>query len=223
MDIKPHTAGCHGIYALSDTPTPIPPGSRMSWLSMGGAINNLNTALMILIGLAVLILTALTWLLTSRGLSAKPSASMDTPDITTEKKDPKEKEKRAYQNKRLFLHLLSVLQTEGRLLDFFNESLEPYEDQQIGAAVRGVHENCNQALKKYLSLKPVMEKAEGESVSVAAGFATDTIQLQGNVSGEPPFTGTLRHKGWRADRINLPEFTFGGDAEIIAPAEVEVQ
>src|SRR5262249_49424094 len=40
------------------------------------------------------------------------------------------------------LGLLGVLQQEGRLLDFLEEDLGGYSDEQIGAAARGIHEGC---------------------------------------------------------------------------------
>src|SRR6185295_12303890 len=38
------------------------------------------------------------------------------------------------------LRLLGALQEEGRFVDFVEEDLGPYSDDQIGAAVRGIHE-----------------------------------------------------------------------------------
>ncbi len=135
---------------------------------------------------------------------------------------PSEKEKRLHQEKKLFLHLMSVLQTEGRLLDFLNEDLDQFEDGQIGAAARGVHEGCKQALAKYVAPEPLSKQAEGEAVTVSPGFDPGAYRLSGNVIGDPPFEGKLVHKGWRAGRLNLPDFTLSGDPEIIAPMEVKV-
>ena len=47
-------------------------------------------------------------------------------------------------------------------------------------------------------------------------------KLVGDVKGAPPFTGTLRHRGWRAARLALPEPVAGYDVRILAPAEVEL-
>ena len=135
---------------------------------------------------------------------------------------PSEKETRLHQDKKRFLHLISVMQTEGRLLDFLNEDLDQFEDNQIGAAARGVHAGCKQALAKYVVLEPMSGRAEGETVTVSAGFDPGSYRLSGNVTGEPPFEGKLVHKGWRAGRLNMPEFSVSGDPEIIAPMEVKV-
>lgn len=133
-----------------------------------------------------------------------------------------DKSQRLRQSKQMYLYLLSVLQREGRLLDFFAEDLGSYEDAQIGAAVRGIHENCKRIIDKRLSLQPVIDQEEGESITVAAGFDPAAIKLVGNVSGEPPFTGILRHRGWQSKRDDLPSLSGTRDAGILAPAEVEI-
>jgi hypothetical protein len=125
-------------------------------------------------------------------------------------------------NQRLYLHMLSVLQREGRLLDFFSENLNSYEDYQIGAAVRSIHENCNNALNKYLKPSAVIDKNEGDEVLVPKNFDVNSIKLTGNVVNDPPFQGVLRHKGWQVARLELPILTSGQNPRIIAPAEVEI-
>ncbi len=135
---------------------------------------------------------------------------------------PIEKQAAMEANSRFYLHLLSVLQREGRLVDFFAEDLSQYEDAQIGAAVRSIHENCRKALQKSIKPGAVIDKKEGEEVVVPSGFDAGEIRLIGNVSGEPPFKGVLRHRGWRAGRVDLPTLTPGRDSMVIAPAEVEI-
>lgn len=133
------------------------------------------------------------------------------------------KRERQNHDRRMFLHLLSVLQREGRLLDFFAEDLSLYEDEQIGAAVRTIQEDCKTSMNKYLALKPIMEQPEGETVTVEADFDPNAVKLTGNVAGDPPFTGILRHKGWKATRTELPELSETRDSGIISPAEVEIE
>ncbi|SCY11494.1 DUF2760 domain-containing protein [Desulfoluna spongiiphila] len=133
--------------------------------------------------------------------------------------DP-EVEKR--NTRRTFLHLVSALQKEGRLIDFFNEDLSIYSDDQIGAAVRGIHENCVKTLGKYVSCGPVVDTPEGESITVEAGFNPEEIRLTGNVSGEPPFTGIVRHKGWKATKTEVPTLSEESNPDVLAPAEVEL-
>ena len=53
-------------------------------------------------------------------------------------------------------------------------------------------------------------------------FDPARIKLTGNVHGEPPFRGVLRHCGWQAAEIRLPVQTGDVDRRVIAPAEVEV-
>jgi len=120
------------------------------------------------------------------------------------------------------LSLLATLQEEGRLLDFFIEDITPYSDEQIGAATRGIHATCQKALNGMLTIEPILSGDEGTTVTVPAGFDPRAIRLVGSVSGSPPFTGVLRHAGWRVRSVRLPERT-GVDPRVIAPAEVEVE
>jgi hypothetical protein len=147
------------------------------------------------------------------------------PAAAPEKKKSRPAEAQHAENirqQRLYLHLLAVLQRQGRLVDFLFEDLDAYEDAQIGAAVRGIHENCRKVVSKNLSLAAVIDGAEGEEVTVEAGFDPAAVKLTGNVTGEPPFKGILRHKGWRTDKIELPVLSDAQDAAVIAPAEVEI-
>ncbi len=126
------------------------------------------------------------------------------------------------RKRRLFLHSLSVLQRDGRLLDFFDEDLSLYEDDQIGAAVRSIQEDCKKAIKKYIDPKPVIEAEEGESVTIEPGFDIDAITLVGNVSGEPPFQGILKHRGWKAGKKDVPKLSDIQNPDIMTPAEIEI-
>lgn len=139
------------------------------------------------------------------------------------KKDFVEKRLEQERQKRLFLHFISVLQREGRLLDFFAEELSVYDDEQIGAAVRSIQEDCKKSVNKYLAPVPVIDKEEGDVVEIDLGFDPDAIKLTGNVSGEPPFKGVLRHRGWKAAKNELPKLSDVQDTSIIAPAEVDVE
>ena len=47
--------------------------------------------------------------------------------------------------------------------------------------------------------------------------------VSGNVRGEPPYRGVLRHPGWRSRSLRLPECTGEHDSTILAPAEVEIE
>jgi Domain of unknown function (DUF2760) len=120
------------------------------------------------------------------------------------------------------LRLLTVLQREGRLLDFLMEDVQPYTNDQIGAAVRDIHNNCRKAIQDHLVLEPVLKDAEGATVRVPAGFDPSTVRLTGNVTGHPPFTGTLQHHGWRVKELKLAAPPEGQDEFVLQPAEVEL-
>jgi len=119
------------------------------------------------------------------------------------------------------LRLLATLQEEGRLVDFFSEDITPYSDEQVGAATRGIHETCKKALRGIVTIEPILVGNEGATVTVPAGFDPGAIRVVGNVTGIPPFTGVLRHGGWRVKAVNLPARS-GVDPNVIAPAEVEI-
>lgn len=119
--------------------------------------------------------------------------------------------------------VLALLQREGRLLDFLLEDIQTYPNEQIGAAVRDIHRNCQKALKDHITLEPVLAgKSEGENVEVRPGFDPSAIRLTGNVTGEPPFRGTLQHHGWRVKEVKLQKPAEGQDGFVVQPAEVEL-
>ncbi|MGD9212451.1 MAG: DUF2760 domain-containing protein [Desulfobacteraceae bacterium] len=135
----------------------------------------------------------------------------------------REREKQANDRRREFLHLFSVLQREGRLMDFFAEDLDDYDDAQIGAAVRNIHANCKKTLSKYIHPKAVVSQEEGSNIEISPGFDPAEIKLTGNVVGEPPFKGIVRHRGWQTKKFDLPVLSENQNPLIIAPAEVEIE
>ena len=118
---------------------------------------------------------------------------------------------------------LALLQEKGRLVDFLMEDLTTYDDAQVGAAARVIHEGCKEVLTEYFRIIPVSVAQEGSQVTVPAGYAADEYRLIGKISGNPPFSGKLIHKGWRTDYVKLPRIAKSSSIPAIAPAEVEVQ
>jgi hypothetical protein len=120
------------------------------------------------------------------------------------------------------VQMLALLQRDGRLIDFLAEDISAYPDAQLGAAVRTIHETCRQVLDHYLKMEPILNSEEDQPVTVEAGFDPAAIKLIGNVTGEPPVRGVLRHKGWRVKEVNLPPLPQGAGRMVVAPAEVEL-
>jgi hypothetical protein len=77
-------------------------------------------------------------------------------------------------------------------------------------------------LNRYVKLEPILDSEEDRPVTVQAGFDPAAIKLIGNVVGEPPVHGMLRHKGWRVREVNLPPLPQANGRMVIAPAEVEL-
>jgi hypothetical protein len=121
------------------------------------------------------------------------------------------------------LQILGLLQRDSRLIDFLMEDISAYSDDQVGAAVRTLHDQCRDSLNRYLRLAPVIDAVEGSFTKLETNDPA-TVKLLGNVpaSGKAP-GGILRHKGWRAEKIDLPPTPPSQSVTVIAPAEVEVE
>ena len=120
------------------------------------------------------------------------------------------------------LRPLRLMQENGRLIDFLKEDIQPFSDAQVGAAVRKIHSDCGKMLEEMVTVRPVFEEAEGAVIQVPRGYDPSEIKVVGNVQGEPPFSGKLVHKGWRAAKRSLPKHVGELNEEVIVPAEVEL-
>ena len=118
--------------------------------------------------------------------------------------------------------MLAILQRDARLLDFLMEDLTSYTDDQVGGAVRELHDQCRDSVGRYVTLQPVIDGVEG-TFAQAPSKDPNVVKFVGNVPASPPAGGTLRHKGWRAVKVDLPKLTAGQDAAILAPAEIEIE
>lgn len=118
------------------------------------------------------------------------------------------------------VQILSVLQRDARLVDFLMEDISAYSDEQVGAAVRDVQQKSRDTLARYLKLQPVIDGVEGDFTKTDSLDASK-VKLLGNVppSGKAP-GGVLRHKGWLAEKVDLPALPPGN---VLAPAEIEVE
>lgn len=118
------------------------------------------------------------------------------------------------------VQILSILQRDARLIDFLMEDVSGYSDEQVGAAVRDVQQQSRQSLERYLKLHPVIDGVEGTYTKIS-DVDSSAVKLVGNVpaNGKAP-GGTLRHKGWKADKVELPTLPPGNT---LAPAEIEVE
>jgi Domain of unknown function (DUF2760) len=118
----------------------------------------------------------------------------------------------------------ALLQEKGRFVDFLMEDLTSYEDTQVAAAARVIHQGCRQVLQEHFKITAVSEAEEGSQITVPAGYAADEYRVVGKLSGEPPFTGKLIHKGWKTESVTLPRIVKPDEKRLpaIAPAEVEL-
>jgi len=109
-------------------------------------------------------------------------------------------------------------------VDFLMDDIAAYGDAQVGAAARVVHEGCKAVLQEHFRIRPVRAENEGSIVKVDAGYAPDEYRLIGKIRGEAPFSGTLVHRGWKTETVELPRvLRISADRlPAIAPAEVEL-
>lgn len=120
------------------------------------------------------------------------------------------------------LRMLALLQAESRLVDFLLEDISGAADEQIGQAVREIHKKAQAALKQHAVIEPVLPGNEDDKVTVPAGFDPSAIRVVGNVTGAPPFNGSINHPGWRVKELKLATPAEGADEFVLQPAEVQV-
>lgn len=121
------------------------------------------------------------------------------------------------------LTLLETLQREARFLDFIQEDISSYTDQQVGGAVRDVHRGCHAALQRLFDLKPATDVAEGQKLTVDGNESAARIRLVGRVVESRPVTGVVVHPGWQASRCELPVWSGASETKLLlAPVEVEL-
>lgn len=121
------------------------------------------------------------------------------------------------------IQILGILQRDGRLVDFLMEDISGASDDQIGAAVRSLQEQCRAALQRYVRLAPVIDGVEGSYTKLDTNDPT-VVRLLGNVPATGKATGgILRHKGWRADAVELPALKPSQAGTVVAPAEIEIE
>ncbi|HEY0466470.1 MAG TPA: DUF2760 domain-containing protein [Polyangiaceae bacterium] len=118
------------------------------------------------------------------------------------------------------LQLLTLLQREGRFVDFVQQDLTSFGDADIGAAARVVHEGCRRAIRAHARVVSVRNEAEGSALTLER--ASEDVKLVGNVAGSAPFRGVLRHRGWRVEELTLPTVVGAHDPTLVAPAELEL-
>ena len=120
------------------------------------------------------------------------------------------------------LQLLGLLQREGCLIDFLEGDVSDFDDADVGAAARVVHEGCRKALKGHLEVEPIRAEEEGSAVEVPTDHDPRLVRLTGAVGGEGPYRGELVHRGWKVSHIELPKLADEHDPSVLAPAEVEL-
>lgn len=121
----------------------------------------------------------------------------------------------------LALQMLAEFQKEGRLIDFLEEDLSAYEDEEIGSSVRSIHEGCKKVMDQCLVKEKIVDQEEESSVRVNADYNVHEMKLSGRVSDKFPLKGVLVHPGWRVTSFDLKK-RVQAEQGVLAPAEVEI-
>lgn len=107
-------------------------------------------------------------------------------------------------------------------MDFLQQDVTGFSDEDVAAAARVVHAGCRRVLKQSVDLEPAVKESEGTTMSVPAGFDAQRIRLAGNVAGQAPYRGTVRHPGWVVRESRFPTVSAAMDPRVLAAAEVEI-
>lgn len=118
------------------------------------------------------------------------------------------------------VQILSILQRDARLIDFLMEDIAGYSDDQVGAAVRSLHEQSRSTLQRYVTLRPVIDGVEGTVTRIETRDPA-AVKLIVNVPADGKAAqGVLRHKGWKIEKVDLPKTQA---TQVLAPAEIEIE
>lgn len=155
--------------------------------------------------------------------ASPPPAEGPTEEELEEAREAAKAEGRTEGRTQGALTLLSLLQSEGRFVDFIKQDITAFDDQDVGTAARVVHDGCRRALKDRVEISPILDHKEGAAVTLDKDADRQAIKLTGDVPGKAAAVkGTLKHHGWRAKGLKLPEPTKGHAHDIVFPAEVEL-
>jgi hypothetical protein len=124
------------------------------------------------------------------------------------------------------VQFLARMQEKGRLVDFLMDDITPFSNEQIGVVARVVHQGCREVVRAAFDIEPVHGGKERDPVVLAGDYDAGAYRLVGKVPEQPPYRGTVLHRGWKATRISLPRVTEAArvseSRRIIAPADVEI-
>lgn len=173
------------------------------------------------LGLSLLLVLLAVFCLTDRRSPETAAAPAAEPVPVVPVPPPVNRDERA---KHELTALLGQLQEKGRLVDFVMEELHGQPDERVGQVARVVHAGCREVILRAFDPQPIQAAPEGTLVSPLAGTPPAQVRWVG-AGGGAPDQGRVLHRGWRAARVALPEFssdpTEGDGGYVIAPAELE--
>ncbi len=150
-------------------------------------------------------------------LSSTPSDP--SPSLIEAPKAPEPPKQQAVAPKRSdALTLLSTLQREARLIDLIMEPLDGFSDSQIAGAAKDVLRDSRKSLERMFAIEPLATADEGATLDIPANASPSRIR----VVGPNAASGTVVHRGWKANKCDVPKWTGQTeDSQVLAPVEVE--
>lgn len=120
------------------------------------------------------------------------------------------------------IRFLTLLQKEGRLLDFLMQDISSFDDRQISTAARYVHSHCSQLIKESFEIQAVHPSKEGSPITIL----DENLDQYSFIDSNKPLTeGILLHRGWKANKVALPpnDEPEKSIKRLITPAQVKTK
>ena len=120
------------------------------------------------------------------------------------------------------LAVLSLLQREGRLIDFLQEDVAAFSDAEVARPPWVVHAGCRRHSRITSPSNRRSRTPKARRSKCRRALTPAIAAMTGNVAGQPPFRGTLKHHGWAATSVRLPAVSEALDPRVLVAAEVEL-
>lgn len=121
---------------------------------------------------------------------------------------------------------ISMLQEKGRILDFAMDDIEKYSDEEVGRVARVVHQGIRDVFVSTTGVRPLHKGLEGEVIKINENDDFSMYKMLGTGTGNPPFSGTVVHRGWIAEKLVIPKSSLKSStnsaSKIIQAVEIEV-
>ena len=107
------------------------------------------------------------------------------------------------------------------------DDITSYNNEQVGAAARVVHQGCSKVMGEFFTIAPLHEGPEGDVLELKPGYNPAEYRPAGKLAEGAQIRRKIVHRGWKATEVKLPRLAESAAASdkglVISPAEVEVK